>query len=490
MSQSQESEKTEPKPAAKESKEEPEIQVYNPEAKSLSVLLVAPHAFEPKKDNEKRDDYFTKEITEEIAARLDCKALINKDWKKKSPEKHIYRIRNYNDEPQATNDKKFKRELRAAAKNEGPLFVLWVHGATNTNIDEEKDFYNTANPDNQINELHAVLGYGQRTNDETVLTASKDTADEFIGILQDKGLITVAATTFNKKKSKTLCANQDANMCQWLRKQGYPINRVQSIQIEIRRSLRQPDKYPGTADKLALALSELTGIEIQDPIAQNKAIAVASNEKDPVDESLVEEAYSELRNILVNHLRKGMLEAGKYLIEKFYDNDVELARQKSSPKKASLNKLKKKLQNSDGNAPSKTWIYDAVNLAVDHHDYANDSVYGKLGHSHQVNLTYVKDPDKKKTLIKETAKNEYTVAKLKKEIAKAKGKKEPVTLGMLRDVEALKKRDLPELQEMDDVTVEIIKNLKSKLTGYEEALKGLKEVIAEKAAQDNEGLEN
>ncbi|MCF8111660.1 MAG: hypothetical protein K9J85_09255 [Desulfobacteraceae bacterium] len=470
MSQSQEPEKTGPKTAAKET---PRIETYDGDPR---LLIIAPHGFKPKKQNEKRDDINTGEMAELIWNKLKCRVIINSGIKR--TEADLNEISGLEKVPE------FEDAIKKYADNKTPTLVLWLHGAADTAIKSEEDKH-VAFQKTESKGLDAVLGYGQ--GEPPRLTAGEETVQNLIKALSNNGIKAMPAN----EELDYFCAHNKDRTSQWFRVQkNKKYDRIQSIQIEIKRGLRQQDKYPGTADKLALALSELTGIEIQDPIAQNKAIAVASNEKDPVDESLVEEAYSELRNILVNHLRKGMLEAGKYLIEKFYDNDVELARQKSSPKKASLNKLKKKLQNSDGNAPSKTWIYDAVNLAVDHHDYANDSVYGKLGHSHQVNLTYVKDPDKKKTLIKETAKNEYTVAKLKKEIAKAKGKKEPVTLGMLRDVEALKKRDLPELQEMDDVTVEIIKNLKSKLTGYEEALKGLKEVIAEKAAQDNEGLEN
>jgi len=483
MSQAQEPEKSDPEPATEKSSKKPPIEIYNGDPR---LLIIAPHGFRPKRQGEKSDDTNTAEIAELLQNKLKCRAIINTGIKR--TEADLNKISGLKKVPE------FEKALRNYADNKIPTLVIWIHGAEENGIKKEETKYNSANENKPIR-LDAVLGYGQGGTPR--LTAKEDTVQKLTKALSDHGIRTIKASIVLDK----YCANRKNRTCQYFRFQkdkGY--DRIQSIQIEIKGSLRESYNYPDTADKITRALSEFSGIEIQDPaqhakedpepVAQNKAIAVDSNEKDPVDESLVEEAYSELRNILVNHLRKGMLEAGEYLIKKFYDNDIELARQKKSPKKASLNKLKKKLQNSDGNTPSKTWIYDAVNLAVDHHDYVKDSVYGKLGHSHQVNLTYVKDPDKKKKLIKETAKNGYTVAELKKEIAKAKGKNEPVTLGMLRDVEALKRRGLPKLQEMEGFTQGTINNLRERLIKYEEALQGLKQIIEEKTAKDKKGLEN
>ncbi len=83
----------------------------------------------------------------------------------------------------------------------------------------------------------------------------------------------------------------------------------------------------------------------------------------------------------------------------------------------------KRLQEDDGKAPSKTWVYDAVKLAVDEHYFAktNFRTYGKLGHSQKVYLTHVKNLEVKKELILEVVENNYTVAQTRERIAEVQG---------------------------------------------------------------------
>jgi len=124
-------------------------------------------------------------------------------------------------------------------------------------------------------------------------------------------------------------------------------------------------------------------------------------------DQIVEEAYQHLKGIFIKHVQNAMIEAGQYLVNKMYDGNYELAKKKEPNGTKSLAKLYKKIQQDaleKGNAPSRTWLYDAVNLAIDHHIFENhalSSVYGRLGHSHKVNLTYVPDIEIKKALIQE-----------------------------------------------------------------------------------------
>jgi len=125
-----------------------------------------------------------------------------------------------------------------------------------------------------------------------------------------------------------------------------------------------------------------------------------------------------------------MHEAGRYLVDKFYDKDYERARQGKKPKKKeSLNKLIERLQANTGDAPSKTWIYDALKLAVDDHFYnVEDGKYfrafGKLGHTQKLRIAYVKQPKIKEMLIKEIAENDepFTDRNLRERIAAEKEK--------------------------------------------------------------------
>ena len=89
------------------------------------------------------------------------------------------------------------------------------------------------------------------------------------------------------------------------------------------------------------------------------------------DEKLVSKTYEYLKKVVQRHFHEAMLEAGEYIITEFFAGNHELARNpRNAVKIESLNQLIKRLQVDDGNAPSKTWVYDAVKLAVDEHYFA------------------------------------------------------------------------------------------------------------------------
>ncbi|MGD9732978.1 MAG: hypothetical protein AB7U45_12420 [Desulfamplus sp.] len=169
-------------------------------------------------------------------------------------------------------------------------------------------------------------------------------------------------------------------------------------------------------DNLETAAHELQVIE---------PVIVQENE-DP----LVTEAFEYLKDSFRKHFHEAMLEAGRYLIDKFYDNDYEWVRKGKRPKKKeSLNKLIERLQANSSDAPSKTWIYDAVKLVADDHFFQMEGgtifrAYGKLGHSQKLRLAYIKQPEIKKRLIEEIVDHEepFTDRDLRKRIAEEKGK--------------------------------------------------------------------
>lgn len=80
---------------------------------------------------------------------------------------------------------------------------------------------------------------------------------------------------------------------------------------------------------------------------------VAVVEEDPI----VEEAYNHLKEIFVEHISMAMLESGQYLIQQFYDNDYDKAKEHPFNKNKSLNQLFEKLQTeSSGNVPKKKLV--------------------------------------------------------------------------------------------------------------------------------------
>ncbi len=83
-------------------------------------------------------------------------------------------------------------------------------------------------------------------------------------------------------------------------------------------------------------------------------------------------AYKHLKNIFAKHFQNAMLECGQYLVQTFYDGDYVLAQEKKFTGNKTLSKLIKRIQQDakeKGDAPSRTWLYDAVNLAIDNHRY-------------------------------------------------------------------------------------------------------------------------
>lgn len=148
------------------------------------------------------------------------------------------------------------------------------------------------------------------------------------------------------------------------------------------------------------------------PESENNTDVVVSDSKDivPVYDEVIEDAYRKLNEIFVKNelalIYNNMLDAGKYLVKLFYDNDYEKAKKKISANTTdeSMTKLIKRFEedNKYGNAPSRSWLYNAVGMARDNNLYENQkllSIYGKLGHSHKIILLSVKNIDKKNQII-------------------------------------------------------------------------------------------
>ena len=124
-----------------------------------------------------------------------------------------------------------------------------------------------------------------------------------------------------------------------------------------------------------------------------------------------------------------------------------------------------------------------MNLAIDENDFKNDSVYGKLGHSHKVYLTHVKDPDIKEQLVEETIEKKYTVAQLKKRITETKEKKEPeFSLENLPSLKELRTLDLKTIETGVIQANEMSKFHRKKTEQYTIAHKKLASVLKDKKA--------
>lgn len=213
----------------------------------------------------------------------------------------------------------------------------------------------------------------------------------------------------------------------------------------------------------------------------------ADKEEEVADEALVNEAYDKVSEIVVRRLSETMEEVGEYLLKTFFGDDIAKAQSNSPTKAKSLNALIKKIRKTQGDSPSRTWLYNSVKLVADKRLFEKEGLpeYQKLGHSHKVYLTHLGDLGKKKELIKEAVQKNYTVAKLKKRIAEEKGSMPIGSLANLPQEEALGKWSLEKLESMHAKAEENIKKLTERLKAYKESKWQLESVIDEKKQEES-----
>ena len=262
-------------------------------------------------------------------------------------------------------------------------------------------------------------------------------------------------------------------MNQWFKQSGNGFEKVQSVQLEFGfKGIRDPKNLEKKAKAISNAILQMTGTMRVFPV-----------EKVP-DGKLVNDAFNRLKGIFVNHFQKAMLEAGEYLIKEFFEGDYERARNpRNAVKVHSLNALIKLLQENSGHAPSKTWVYDAVKLAIDEHHFKSFSVYGKLGHSHKVLLTRRLDDAIKLQLIEETVDQNYTAAELRERINEIKNGNKLRVDHILTHKE-LAPLKIKELETLEKQAAEGVVRFQEKLKLNEESLKRIKGIIAEKAKEN------
>lgn len=222
-----------------------------------------------------------------------------------------------------------------------------------------------------------------------------------------------------------------------------------------------------------------------------KSTAIAIVEEKTPDNDLINTAYTTLSDIFSKHMGNALMDTGKYLLEEFYDNNIEFARQNKPQKGESLNQLIKRLRGGSGNSPSKSWIYQSISLVVQEHDIkiklGDDcfQTYGNLLLSHKTSLLSVKDVNEKKTLINRIVEEKLTVrdlGKAKKELIE--GDKEADLLTILKSpekmeddknhdkfkAESLKKEPKEKLDKIKIMATQKCQEFVTKLDRYEDKI--------------------
>ena len=526
-----------------------------------NVLIVAPHgAFQTLKNGKRkyRNDFRTGLIAEAIHKHKDAgwftiinDAFIKPDEdKNEEPDFKAKRLDLFKIE-QAKLVPGYLEAIKSAVDaHEGKTLVVWVHGMSDKSArDEKAEHIKAGKMKKGDGDLHALIGYGQgaqprlkaikepKDEDKTKrYTADTFTVERFRDELTALGLFTLIA----RDEAPNFRGRDPERLNQWFRNQNqeYSKDKVQSIQIEIReKGFREtPEQCVETAKVLVEALrkiappapSKALEPEILDaPVTEggdNLPVPTGQKEATPeplvpeiVDEQsedeLVEETYAWLQSRLKEHIIDFTVEAGHRIINAFYGGDYEKARLKKKVKGKALRKLIQKLQSQASNAPSKTWVYDAVNLAVDDHSYGGDEnfrahgnlgpiqAYRALGHNQRLRLAYVKDPEIKEKLITETADHNYNDRDLRKRIAEEKRKlagKAPKSLPQPKDLPpldldhlpakaVLRKQDPENLRALFDLVKSKIDEGQKDFRKYRRALYNLGLVLAEKTGDFIEG---
>ena len=441
---------------------------------NTNILLIAPHGVDDPYDDEN-----TAELTRKIQRHLACDAIINPTFRKPDDTKKSKRnggvpdlenqYLDLNKVAQAKLHQTFIPKIKEVIDKNNSTYVFWIHGIDDNNIKKDTECYvGCGQPNTKAKEKKAR---------ETRYTATKEIIDGVLTQLNNVGI----KTTLAPEDSNYRGWSQDY-MNQWFNIKGYTLEQAQSIQLEFKYTgVREKDCIQSAGEKIAKAISNFLSIPFLPAVVEAKPVM------DDVDDEKVESAYKYLKEIFVKHIQNAMLECGQYLIKTFYDGNYELAQEKKFTSNKSLAKLITRIQQDaleKGNAPSRTWLYDAVNLAIDYHLYKQKqlpSVYGQLGHSHKVNLTSAPD-EVKSDLVEETVREKYSVAKLRERIRQEKDKLHPdlVSLKEAMNVEKLGKLKPEQLKALKAKTEGLVKKIQDEAKLYKGNLALIEQALKKK----------
>jgi Predicted transcriptional regulators len=236
---------------------------------NCNILLIAPHG-------RAKNDKKTYEITRLAADQLDCYAFVTKIYRKplkkkgsderQPPDKSKKWINlNRMDQVQEHLVSEFEKPLLNTVdeiiKEYGNALVVWIHGIKDKNL--------TPNTEGNIPGMDVLIGVGQGNPDK--LTAKMGTVDKLIAALQSNSVKPIKAAL--ARSGSNYCGQDENNMNQYFLFKEYSLDKVESIQIEIRDiGFRDNDNFVYTA----MALSDsLSGIFFSPP-AENKHLILDS----------------------------------------------------------------------------------------------------------------------------------------------------------------------------------------------------------------------
>ncbi len=140
---------------------------------------------------------------------------------------------------------------------------------------------------------------------------------------------------------------------------------------------------------------------------------ILQKEQAQVDDELVEESVHFIRQTLTQTLYKGIRIVGEYLLDKYFEGDPERVRSHNPYKSASFRKLAERCGSAELSI-SKTWLYNAVSLAVmERLMPRNAKAYRQLTPSHQIVLLPLQDPERVEQYAQQAVKENLSVREFK-----------------------------------------------------------------------------
>ena len=298
----------------------------------------------------------TGRIARRISKRLECPAIINLQIERDDSD--LNRREGAIQHPDYFGALKSWAEIMRDCK---PL-AIWLHGHSRKPM--------------------CIYGYGQP--DE--LIADKVAVQALVSKLEEYGLDCVdAANGFEQ-----FAARQKSNMAQFFKSEGFDVN---SIQLELSKQVR--------------------GMFLEDfADALCDSIRAVVEPVHPVCTISVDVAASQVLEICTTGLFEMALEVGRYFVETLYEGDYERARNPRTNKgKVSFHKVCERVHEQSG--PSIRWLYNALKLAVNEHDYGSMKAYAKLSLSKKVALFRLDDnPEAKRDLIRDAAEENMTTRQI------------------------------------------------------------------------------
>jgi hypothetical protein len=145
--------------------------------------------------------------------------------------------------------------------------------------------------------------------------------------------------------------------------------------------------------------------------------AIDATADDVVDERLIDRAVQHIRMVVVNMVHKGALDVGNYVLEHFFHGDIERVVSRSPFKCASFRLLSERCGSQE--LPiSKSWLHNAVGIAVMLRALPENAAFRLLPPSHQTILLPLREPGAVEVAARRAVSEGLSVRELRRSIHK------------------------------------------------------------------------